>query len=62
MYSKIKGMDKSFIKVKCPDCGSETVTYSRASTEVKCSVCNAIIGKPTGGKLLINGIITGEFK
>lgn len=62
MYSKVKGIDKSFIKIKCPDCGSETVTYVRASMEVKCPVCNTVIVKPTGGKVLVSGEVTGEFK
>jgi small subunit ribosomal protein S27e len=62
MFTKIKGMEKNFIKIKCPDCGTETVTYSRGSTEVKCPVCNAVLAKPTGGKYEISGQITGEFK
>lgn len=62
MSSRIKGMDKSFIKIKCPDCGTETTTYARGSTEVKCSVCNTVIAKPTGGKFEINGQISGEFQ
>jgi len=58
----IKGMDKSFIKIKCPDCGTETLTYARGSTEVKCQVCNTVLAKPTGGKYEVNGQIVGEFK
>lgn len=62
MFKEIKGLEKSFVKIKCPDCGSETVTYIRASTEVKCQICNATIAKPTGGKIVVNGEITGEYK
>jgi small subunit ribosomal protein S27e len=62
MFVKLSGADKSFVKIKCPDCGSETITYSRGSTEVKCSVCNTVIAKPSGGKILINGTVTGEYK
>lgn len=62
MFTKVKGMNKSFIRIKCPDCGTETVTYARGSTEVKCSVCNTLLAKPTGGKSVINGEIIGEFE
>lgn len=62
MPTKIKGMDKSFIKIKCPDCGTETLTYARGSIEVKCPVCNTVLAKPTGGKFEINGQISGEFR
>ncbi len=61
-FKELKGLEKSFVKIKCPDCGSETITYIRASTEVKCQVCNTTIAKPTGGKIVVNGEITGEFK
>ncbi|MEM0129915.1 MAG: 30S ribosomal protein S27e [Thermoplasmatales archaeon] len=62
MPTKLKGIEKSFVKIKCPDCGSETITYSRGSTEVKCLVCGTVLAKPTGGKYLVNGEIVGEFK
>ncbi|MCL4411825.1 MAG: 30S ribosomal protein S27e [Candidatus Thermoplasmatota archaeon] len=62
MFKEIKGLEKSFIKIKCPDCGSETVTFARASSEVKCQVCNTTIAKPTGGKVVVSGEITGEYK
>ncbi len=42
-----------FINVQCPDCGSEQVIFSRASTVVKCNVCGKTLVKPTGGKAII---------
>ncbi len=62
MGEKIKGMNKSFIKIKCPDCGTETITYSRGSIEVKCPVCNTVLARPTGGKYSVNGQVIGEFQ
>ena len=55
--SKTKNVDKSFVKVKCPDCGNEQIVFIRASTQVKCQVCGATIAIPTGGKANIRGEI-----
>jgi len=46
-----------FVRVKCPDCGNEQVTFSHASMEVKCSACGRVLVKPTGGKAEILGEI-----
>ncbi len=54
---KSRNMDKSFVKVKCPDCGNEQIIFLRASTVVKCQVCGATIATPTGGKADIRGEI-----
>ncbi len=43
-----------FYTVKCPDCSSELVVFSRPSTTVHCSICGALVATPTGGK--------GEFR
>ncbi|MGC8610690.1 MAG: 30S ribosomal protein S27e [Thermoplasmata archaeon] len=61
-FKPIKGNEKKFIKIKCPDCGNEEITYVRGSTEVKCSVCGSTLAIPTGGKYLIRGEITGTFE
>ncbi|MHA1608362.1 MAG: 30S ribosomal protein S27e [Candidatus Freyarchaeota archaeon] len=39
-----------FLKVQCPDCGTETIIFDRASTVVKCHVCGAMLAEPGGGK------------
>ncbi len=39
-----------FVKIKCPDCGNVQVTFSHASTEVKCHACGRTLVKPRGGK------------
>ncbi|MEM3525782.1 MAG: 30S ribosomal protein S27e [Candidatus Jordarchaeaceae archaeon] len=42
-----------FIKIQCPDCGSEQTVFDRASTIVRCNVCGKILVRPTGGKAII---------
>ncbi|MCL5420433.1 MAG: 30S ribosomal protein S27e [Candidatus Parvarchaeota archaeon] len=42
-----------FSKVRCIKCKNEQVIFTRASTEVRCLVCNEILAKPTGGKVKI---------
>ncbi|MDP8012380.1 MAG: 30S ribosomal protein S27e [Thermoplasmata archaeon] len=61
LYKPTK-IDKKFVKIKCPDCGNEEITYVRGSTEVRCSVCGSTLAIPTGGKILIKGEITGTFE
>tara|TARA_B100000282_G_scaffold224574_1_gene167488 strand:+ start:1259 stop:1432 length:174 start_codon:yes stop_codon:yes gene_type:complete len=39
-----------FLKVSCKDCGNETIIFSRASSEISCSVCGSTLAKPKGGK------------
>ena len=46
-----------FIRVRCPDCGNEQITFDRATTEVSCSVCGAKLVEPRGGKAKILGEI-----
>ena len=41
-------MANDFIKVKCK-CKNEQVIFKRASTLVKCLVCNEVLAHPTGG-------------
>ncbi len=39
-----------FMRVRCPDCGNEQVTFSHASTIVKCLICGKVLLRPQGGK------------
>ena len=41
---------KTFLRVKCADCGSEQIVFHRPSTIVKCAVCGSTLATPTGGK------------
>ena len=44
-----------FVRVQCRDCGSEQVVFGKASTAVKCLVCEKQVTVPGGGKCKIKG-------
>ena len=46
-----------FVKVKCHECGNEQTIFGRASIEVTCIKCNAVMAEPTGGKAAIKAEI-----
>ncbi|MEM1570521.1 30S ribosomal protein S27e [Pyrobaculum sp.] len=46
-----------FVKVRCPDCGNEQVTFSHAAMVVRCLVCGRVLAQPTGGKAKFAGHI-----
>lgn len=46
-----------FIKVRCTKCKNEQIIFGKASSPIKCLVCNCIIGEPTGGKTKIKAKI-----
>lgn len=39
-----------FIKVRCPKCKNEQIVFGKATSIVKCLVCDKILSEPTGGK------------
>lgn len=43
-----------FVKVKCDKCKNEQVIFSKSASKINCLVCNAELGKSTGGKTNIN--------
>jgi len=45
-------MSGKFIKVKC-ECKNEQMIFDRPATVIKCLVCDKVLAKPTGGKLVI---------
>lgn len=51
-----------FLKVKCPDCQSEQVTFNRATVKVHCQVCGATLSEPTGGVASIKGEALGQLE
>jgi small subunit ribosomal protein S27e len=51
-----------FLKVKCPDCNSEQVTFNRATVRVNCQVCGATLLEPTGGLARIKGEVVEELE
>jgi small subunit ribosomal protein S27e len=50
-----------FLKVKCGDCSSEQVAFSRPSTVVQCLVCGTTLATPTGGEGSFKGEIVGHL-
>ncbi len=50
-------MTGDFIRVKCPDCANEQITFRKAASKVVCSVCGAALVVPKGGI----GEIKGEI-
>jgi small subunit ribosomal protein S27e len=45
-----KEKTSKFIKVRCANCKNEQIIFGKASTEVKCLVCNKVLATPSGGK------------
>lgn len=63
LWEKIIPKPRSnFIQVKCPECGSEQITFSHATIIVRCNICGSILAEPTGGKAKIKGEITARFE
>ncbi|MEM1515260.1 MAG: 30S ribosomal protein S27e [Candidatus Bathyarchaeia archaeon] len=52
----------NFIQVKCPECGNEQITFSHATTIVRCSICGSVLAEPSGGKAKIKGEIISRFE
>jgi len=50
-------LKSKFIKVKCA-CGNEQTIFGSAASVVKCTNCDAILARPTGGKADIKSKIT----
>ena len=46
-----------FIKVRCPKCKNEQITFGKGSTQVKCLVCGKVLADPMGGKIKIKARI-----
>ncbi len=51
-----------FIKVLCLKCKNEQIIFNKASTVVKCLVCNTELAIPTGGKAkIVNAKVLKEL-
>ncbi len=46
-------MASKFIRVKCEKCKNEQVIFGKASTVIKCLVCNEVLAEPKGGEASI---------
>ena len=47
---KVRESTSKFIKIRCPKCKNEQITFGKSSTTVKCLVCTKPLVEPTGGK------------
>ena len=51
-----------FIKVQCPECRSEQITFGKSSTKVKCQNCKKVLIKTRGGRAKVKAKITEVLK
>jgi small subunit ribosomal protein S27e len=49
MADMISYPESKFLKVKCKKCKNEQIIFNKASMQVKCLVCNAVLADPRGG-------------
>ena len=54
---RIKEPDSKFIKIRCPKCKNEQITFGKSSLPVHCLVCSKVLSEPTGGKSRIKARI-----
>jgi small subunit ribosomal protein S27e len=45
--------ESKFLKVTCSKCKNEQIIFNKASSRVKCLVCESELSEPTGGKAKI---------
>jgi len=46
-----------FLKVRCPKCKNEQMTFGNASSEVSCLVCGRQLTRSSGGKAIVKARI-----
>lgn len=51
-----------FYVVKCKDCSSEQIVFSRPSSEVSCVICDSHLASPTGGLGKFHGEILRQVE
>jgi small subunit ribosomal protein S27e len=49
--------ESKFLKIRCPKCDKNTIVFGKASTRVKCSICNTPLIKPGGGKAQVRALV-----
>lgn len=42
--------ESKFLRVNCKKCKNEQVIFNKASSTVKCLVCDSVLATPKGGK------------
>lgn len=54
---KLPEPTSKFVKIRCPKCKNEQITFGKASTQVKCHMCEKTLADPSGGKARIKARI-----
>ncbi|MEK6964017.1 MAG: 30S ribosomal protein S27e [Nanoarchaeota archaeon] len=49
--------DSKFIKLRCPKCKNEQITFGKAASYINCLVCGKVLAEPTGGKTRVKARI-----
>ena len=47
---KIRESTSKFVKIRCPKCKNEQITFGKTATVVSCLVCGRALAEPSGGK------------
>ncbi|MFH1072886.1 MAG: 30S ribosomal protein S27e [Nanoarchaeota archaeon] len=47
---EIREPNSKFIKIRCPKCKNEQITFGKSATYVNCLVCGKSLSDPSGGK------------
>ena len=50
---KEKKTESKFLRVTCSKCKNEQIVFNKASSRIKCLVCDSELSEPTGGKAKI---------
>lgn len=53
MQKKLNISKSKFVKVRCQKCKNEQIIFGKASTEVRCLICDQVLAEPSGGKAKI---------
>ena len=61
MNMKERKSESKFLKVTCSKCKNEQIIFNRASTRVKCLVCESELSEPTGGKAKVKSKVVQVF-
>jgi small subunit ribosomal protein S27e len=55
--AKPKKPSSKYLKIVCPRCKNSNLVYGKSTTKIKCTKCNLLLVKPTGGKTRIRAVI-----
>jgi len=55
--ANLRESTSKFIKIRCPKCKNEQITFGKTATRVACLVCGKMLAEPTGGKSRIKARI-----